>query len=87
MSSLARVLKLASLALCLVVIASFALFVINRFINVYGDPRPWSSSWLSFLNTTKYPPSLDFLLMTLGPAILTPLILWKMPTDFLHVGD
>ncbi len=53
-----------------------ALFVIVRFMNVYGDPSPWSpqeNPWftlLSFLNTSKYPPSLLFLMMTLGPAIL-----------------
>lgn len=50
-------------------------FLIIRAINRYGDPQPWLTaisgmSVLSFLKTNKYPPSLDFLLMTLGPAIL-----------------
>jgi uncharacterized membrane protein len=51
-------------------------FVVLRAVNRYGDPAPWShQSWvvftvLSFLNCTKYPASLDFLLMTLGPAML-----------------
>jgi uncharacterized membrane protein len=56
-------------ALCL-------LFVILRLCNGYGDPAPWSAqsdAWLtllSFLNVTKYPPSLAFAAMTLGPALL-----------------
>ncbi|MCU1258737.1 MAG: hypothetical protein JWO80_1622 [Bryobacterales bacterium] len=57
---------------------TIAFFVI-RGVNVYGDPVRWSNQLpgmtvLSFLRCTKYPPSLDFLLMTLGPAIL--LLAW-----------
>jgi uncharacterized membrane protein len=50
-------------------------FISMRFANFYGDAARWSPqknavfTLLSFLNTTKYPPSLLFLLMTLGPAI------------------
>jgi uncharacterized membrane protein len=51
-------------------------FVVIRAINIYGDPFRWSAqksvvfTTLSFLNTNKYPPSLLYLLMTLGPAML-----------------
>ena len=51
-------------------------FIVLRGLNVYGDPSRWSvqeNMWftvLSFLNVSKYPPSLLFLLMTLGPSML-----------------
>jgi uncharacterized membrane protein len=51
-------------------------FLVLRLSNVYGDPAPWVmqdsllSSVLSVLNVEKYPPSLLYLMMTLGPALL-----------------
>jgi uncharacterized membrane protein len=68
-------------------LAATALFVLLRALDLYGDPQPWRGmlagsedgpgmpAALAFLNTTKYPASLLFLLMTLGPAIaLIPLL-------------
>jgi uncharacterized membrane protein len=46
-------------------------FILIRALNVYGDPKPWdATSIMSFLATTKYPPSLLYVLMTLGPAAI-----------------
>ena len=60
-----------------------AAFVVVRGLNLYGDPSPWmpARAVLSFLNTTKQPPSLDFLLMTLGPAIVVLGLVshWHLP--------
>jgi uncharacterized membrane protein len=56
--------------------SALVLFIILRAGNFYGDAAHWSTqstsafSILSFLNTSKYPPSLLYLLMTLGPALL-----------------
>lgn len=64
-----------------------ALFLALRAINIYGDPNPWSLSdrratytLLSFLGVEKYPPSLQFLLLTLGPSCLL-LVLFERTTD------
>ncbi len=57
-------------------IAAVCLFFIVRWMNTYGDPLPWTqqttslSTFLSFLNVTKYPPSLLYLLLTLGTTLI-----------------
>ena len=62
-------------------IGSIVLFILLRFLNVYGDPAPWALqknfvfTIMSFLNCSKYPASLLFTLMTLG---ITFLLLWFM---------
>jgi uncharacterized membrane protein len=74
--------------LCLTIgLSAIGLLLVLRGFNLYGDPRPWHAAvaaqngrppmpgLFAFLNTTKYPASLDFLLMTLGPIIaLLPLL-------------
>jgi uncharacterized membrane protein len=57
-------------------LAAIGLFIALRFINIYGDPVAWSAqktsfySFHSFINTNKYPPSLFYMCMTIGPALL-----------------
>jgi hypothetical protein len=57
--------------------ALLAAFVALRSLDLYGDPHKWhatagnfTASVMSFLSTTKYPPSLMYVLMTLGPAAI-----------------
>jgi uncharacterized membrane protein len=51
-------------------------FFVLRFVNVYADSQPWSIqstltlTVISFFRVQKYPPSLDYLLTTLGPALI-----------------
>jgi uncharacterized membrane protein len=51
-------------------LALTALFILLRAPNLYGDPEPWGGSPLALLATTKYPASLAFLLMTIGPLLV-----------------
>ncbi|MBW8686638.1 DUF1624 domain-containing protein [Chitinophaga rhizophila] len=56
--------------------AAILLFIVLRSINHYGNPTPWEfqqtgfRTFLDFIDVSKYPPSLDFLCMTLGPTLL-----------------
>ena len=74
-------------------LAATLAFVIIRAVNVYGDPAPWSTqksaiyTVLSFLNCTKYPPSLVFLLMTLGPALLALAWFDRLPLKATNPAD
>ena len=73
---------------------AIALFFILRFINIYVDPNPWQPqsmttfTFISFFNVTKYPPSLAFVLITLGPGLLFLYFIENVKnrwTDFLLV--
>jgi uncharacterized membrane protein len=57
--------------------AMLVAYVVLRAGHLYGDPRPWAVqergpvfTALSFIDITKYPPSLEFVLLTLGPALV-----------------
>ena len=62
-----------------------AVFVLLRASGVYGDPNPWQtqagaiSTLIDFVNVTKYPPSLLYLLMTLGPAAVLCAFVDRIP--------
>jgi uncharacterized membrane protein len=67
-------------------------FILIRATHFYGDPRPWAhvpgdpaASVMSFLGTTKYPPSLLYLLMTLGPAAIACAFVDRLPAPIRNV--
>jgi uncharacterized membrane protein len=67
-----------------------AAFALVRGLNVYGDPSPWThqdsplSTFLSFMKVAKYPPSLDYLLITLGIGVLA--LAWGEGRSFGRLG-
>jgi uncharacterized membrane protein len=77
---------------CLAIgLGAIAAFLVLRGFNLYGNARPWTAqrnfifSMLSVLNTQKYPASLLFLLMTLGPTIALMPWLDRAKGRVLHV--
>jgi uncharacterized membrane protein len=67
------------------------LFVVARFINIYGDPHPWQLqrtsllSFFSFMNVHKYPPSLLYLCITIGSAFLLLSVIEKIKNRFTNI--
>lgn len=67
------------------------LFVIVRFSNVYGDPFPWVKqhssfyTFLSFIKVQKYPPSLLYVCITIGPALLFLAFIEKVQNRFTNM--
>jgi uncharacterized membrane protein len=59
-----------------IALGAIALFLVLRAINAYGDPAPWqafpgvAATVMSFFNVSKYPPSLLYVLITLGVSLL-----------------
>jgi uncharacterized membrane protein len=75
---------------------SILLFILLRFVNIYGDPHPWVTqkstdfTILSWLKVTKYPPSLQFILLTVGTGIFFLAVAEKYFKKFgraiIHIG-
>ena len=66
-------------------IASLGLFVALRSLNGFGNLRPMEGTgWMNFLALTKYPPSLTFVLFTIGTNLLLWQLLHRMPTGLLQ---
>lgn len=72
-------------------LGTLALFLVLRYFNIYGDPSPWSAqkittlSIISFFNVTKYPPSLSYLCMTIGTALVILSLTEKISNKFASI--
>lgn len=72
-------------------LGAISLFILLRFPNVYGDSKLWSPqssalfNVLSFVNTSKYPPSLLYALMTIGPGLLFLAFSEKISNSFTRI--
>ena len=72
-------------------IGLIVLFAIVRSTNIYGDPVDWSAqknsfyTFLSFMNVNKYPPSLLYMCITIGPALLVLALIEKIKNGFTNV--
>lgn len=75
-------------------IALILIFIVLRYLNFYGDPVKWSVqksslfSFFSFIDVNKYPPSLLFLCITIGPSLLFLVFIEKIKnrwTDFFQI--
>src|SRR3569833_2767891 len=72
-------------------LSMIVLFILLRYFNFYGDPSPWSiqktgiMSLVSFLNATKNPPSLLYLCMTVGPALVVLSLLENVKNKFASI--
>jgi uncharacterized membrane protein len=79
---------------CLAVAGSacLALLIVLRSVNGYGEPAPWTPQadlvrgTMAFLNFTKYPPSLDFILLTLGAGCIALAWLERVDTAATRVA-
>jgi uncharacterized membrane protein len=71
--------------------SALLLFVVLRGFNIYGEELPWVHgetalrTFMSFINVTKYPPSLDFVLVTIGGGMLVMSWLETMDNWFTRV--
>ena len=72
-------------------IAVVLFFIVFRFLNSYGDPSPWSHqknafyTFLSFINVSKYPPSLLYTCLTVGAGMIALSLLDKVQSRVSHV--